>query len=128
MAMNQASESKGNKKSAAETEAEWSVTNMLMQAYVHVDRKEFEEAQVLLEKVLKREPDNELVLKYQKVLETARDAAAEASTSDDDDEDDDDDDDEGETGTETDATDADTSTAESSAEAESPRPRRLSSK
>eukprot|EP00941_MAST-03F_sp_MAST-3F-sp1_P001925 g1925.t1 len=64
---------------------ELDVTGMLMKAYVHVDRKEFVEAQELLERVLKREPNNQLVLKYQSVLDSAR-REAEAEEEDDDEE------------------------------------------
>jgi outer membrane protein assembly factor BamD (BamD/ComL family) len=67
-------------KESGENDENWSVTSLLMKAYTLVDQKDFAQAQEILERVLKREPENELVLKYQKVLEAAQAAAEEESS------------------------------------------------
>lgn len=104
------------KAAAGEGDEGWSVTSLLMKAYTLVEQKELGEAQEILERVLKREPENELVLKYQQVLEAAQKAAEEESSSEEEDEEDDDDEGEGEEGT---TTEADSSSAESSSPAAS---------
>lgn len=59
-----------------------SVSSLLMQAYVLVEQKQFEEAQRLLQQVLREEPNNSLVIKYQQVLEKAQKHAEESDSED----------------------------------------------